>query len=102
MANGDGGAVINATWRLVVPVGALSLLAALTLLVQKDAAIALDVARQHGNELLLANSRITVLEAEARKGERYTSNDAEKDFRYIQKDIDMCNKELEEHKRIQH
>ena len=105
MANGNGngnGAIINATWRVVVPIGALSVLGALVLLVQKDAAIALDVARQHGEELLLMHREITLLKEEKRKGERYTAEDAEKDFRYLQRDIDMRIKVIEEHKKNEH
>jgi len=102
--NGNGSAAANALTRLIVPGSALALLLALTVQVGKDATVALEVAKQHGQELLLVNGRIGLLEEEVkdRTRLRYTSTDAAKDLRYLQKDVDACVKEIEEHKKNAH
>jgi hypothetical protein len=104
MANGTGNGTINVLTRLVVPGSALALLLMLTVQVGKDASIALDVARQHGEELLLVNGKISLLEEDIRNRtqSRYTSTDAAKDLRYMQKDINACVKEIKEHKKNAH
>ena len=102
MANGNG--TIIGSWKLAFPIGALGLLGALLLTVQKDAAIALDVAKQHGQELLLLHGELQILHEHIRNRTqlRYTSRDAERDFRYIQKDLDACMEAIKEHKKNGH
>jgi type II secretory pathway component PulJ len=70
---------------LTIGGSAFALLAALMLNVYKDAQIALDVVRQHGQELLEIRTEITGLRNDLleRTRERYTEKDAEKDMIYI-------------------
>ena len=102
MANGNG--TVSVSWKLAFPLSALGLLGALLLTVQKDASIALDVAKQHGQELLLLHSELRIIEEDirARTQLRYTSKDAERDLRYIQKDLDACLLTIKEHKKNDH
>ena len=103
MANGEGNSSLK-NWRVAAPISALGLLGLLMLQVQKDAAIALDVAKQHGQELLLIRSEMQVLQGDVkdRTKLRYMSTDASRDHRYIQKDINSCMEVITEHKKNDH
>lgn len=100
MANGNGNGAAKITWNVVVPVGALGLLGALMLDVSKDAAISLDVARQHGEELLIVKGEMLMLKQDVRDRTqlRYTSKDAARDALYLQRDIDNCMTLIKDHK----
>jgi len=97
MANGNGNNRV--TWNIVLPVGALALLGSLMQVVSKDASIALDVARQHGEELLLIRGEMTIIEKQLmeRTQQRYTSQDAARDHEYIYRDIKQCQEWMKEH-----
>jgi len=75
---------------LALPVGALTLLGALMLSVSNEAAIGLKLAEQHGESILLLREEVRILKEEIRdKGaNRYTEQDAERDFLYIRREID--------------
>jgi hypothetical protein len=110
MPNGNGRNVPasnghNWLGRWVLGGGSIVTIAlAFGLTVSKDATIALDVAKQHGQEILQLNQRILHLEGELRQRTqlRYTSVDAEKDFKYVQRDIDACKEHLKNHRLTQH
>lgn len=76
-------------WTLVLPVGALTLLGALMLSVANEAAVALKLAEQHGESILLLREEVRLLrnEVQDRTLNRYTSKDAERDLAYIREDI---------------
>lgn len=98
--NGNGTAQLSGNgWTMILPVGALGLLGALLLSVQKDASVALDVARQHGEEILLLRSEIHSMESQMRERTqlRYTSKDAERDFSYLRRDIAECKEAIKLH-----
>ena len=64
--------------------------------VSKDASIALSVAEQHGAELMLIRSDITVLRdyIHARTKLRYTSEDADRNMRYVQKELNAIERNI--------
>jgi len=68
----------------------------------KDAQIALDVARQHGDEILLLSQEVHNMQSDLydRTKDRYTSKDAERDVGYLRRDIDTCMAWKKEHERI--
>jgi hypothetical protein len=65
--------------------------------VAKDAQIALEVAKQHGEEILQIEGRILQLEKVIydRTRLRYTSEQAERDHTYIIRDIEVLQKQHE-------
>lgn len=77
-------------WQLVLGGGGVvAVMLALLLTVAKDASIAISVAEQHGQELLEVRAEITSLRKHIadRTRSRYTAEDAEKDMRFIQKEL---------------
>ena len=107
MANGNGNGKAQTTFNIVLPIGALALLATIVMTVHKDAGIALDVARQHGQELLLLRGEINILKEEIldRTRLRYTSKDAEKDHAnhlYRIQALERRVDQLEKHPREDH
>ncbi len=76
-------------WTLILPVGALTLLGALMLSVSNEAAIGLKLAEQHGASILLLREDIRLLRVDMKEGvhDTYTSEDAERDFKYIRREI---------------
>jgi predicted ArsR family transcriptional regulator len=118
VANGNGNSTLKNLGVTAVPISALGLLALLALQVQKDAAVALDVARQHGEAFTQIRQQIQVLQ-EADRIQRedvrertkllYNSTDAKRDHAYLnqandrmQKDLDACLLEIKEHKKNDH
>lgn len=87
------------TWNVVLPMGALGLLGTLMLVVAKDASVGLDLARQHGEQLLLMNNKLHLIEQEMkeRTALRYTSEEATRDYAYYNRELERIRKALNEH-----
>ena len=86
---------LDKTWlgRWIIGGGGLvTMVLAFAVNVGKDAQIALDVAQQHGEEILIMNRKLSNLEEELsdRTRDRYTSKDAERDIGYLRRDLDAC------------
>ena len=66
--------------------------------VSKDAQIAIDVAAQHGQELLEIRSEIALLRSDLRTqtADRYYRHDAERDFRVVERRLDKIERELDD------
>lgn len=66
--------------------------------VSKDAQIAIDVAAQHGQELLEIRSEIALLRSDLRTQtmDRYYRHDAERDFRAVERRLDKLERKLDE------
>ena len=109
MADGINGGNNGLNWmgRWLIGGGSfVTVVLAFGVSVSKDASIALDVARQHGQEILQIETRILQLEQElaARTQMRYTSMDAERDQRHVEfrftrneANIAKCIKHIDEH-----
>jgi len=82
--------------------GVLTVVLAFSVNVAKDARIAIDVARQHGEEMLLLNAQIQALAQDVRDRTqlRYTSKDAERDLDYIKRDLQICADWRADHERL--
>ena len=107
MANGDGNGKNGSQWvsRWIVGGGGLlAVVLAFAVNVAKDAQIALDVAAQHGQEILILHSEVQALEEEVRDRtrNRYTSKDAERDIGYLRRDLDQCMAWRGEHMKTHH
>ena len=105
MANGNGtDNIALKNWKVAAPVSALGLLAMLAFQVGKDATIALEVGKQHGEEFVLIRKDIQQLKEDTkdRTKLRYYSTDADRDHRYLQRDIDACVILVKEHKKNDH
>ena len=87
-----------ADWSLALPASALALLAGLMLTVANDTAIALQLAGQHGETILLMRQEIDILRLETK--DRYTNKDAERDLGYIREDITELNQVIREAHRV--
>ena len=85
-------------WSLALPASALALLAGLMLTVSNDAAIALQLAGQHGESILLLQQQIDLLQMETK--DRYTEKDAERDLGHIQDDITELKQVIREVHRV--
>ena len=86
-------------WKMAGGVGGIaSVVLAFSLNTAKDAQIALSVADQHGQEILMLQQSIDNLrnEMRSRTQERYTSRDADRDFRYLDERLKRCEKHLEQ------
>jgi len=72
--------------------------------VAKDAQIAIEVAKQHGQELLILHAKVQTLEddVKARTQNRYTSKDASRDIGYLRRDLDACMAWRKDHLRTHH
>jgi hypothetical protein len=101
MANGNGGNGTGVKWLVstLVGTGIVGLIIAGAMSVAQDARIAISVAEQHGQELLLLRGEIISLrqEMQSRTRDRYTSDDADRDMEYIERrlndienDFDKC------------
>ena len=104
MANGNGNAI---NWRALGGLsvgGVASVVLAFSINTAKDAQIALEVAKQHGDELLILRSEINDLEQEMKIKTRlrYTSEDATEDRVYIYRDMSRLEAMLKEHKQDHH
>lgn len=89
----------NAGWTVILPISALTLLGALMLSVSNDAAISLDLAKQHGESILLLREELKLLKEDMRlrTDDRYTSKDADRDHMYISRDIMELKNSLDSH-----
>lgn len=95
MANGNGSQGALWKWLAGISTGGASLMLAFAVNVAKDAQIALDVAKQHGEELLMIRGEIQHMQSELmdRTQKRYTSDDAAKDLKYVERWlVDLENK----------
>lgn len=80
--------------------GGLALLSAFLLTISNNASIALDVARQHGeelNELRIFQSSIRQ-ELNERTQDRYTALEASRDMAFIERRLKEIESKLDEHK----
>jgi hypothetical protein len=85
-------------WTLVLPIGALSLLGALMLSVANEAAVALRLAEQHGESLLLLREEVRLMRRDLNESAQlsYTSIDAQRDLEYIKRDISELKQAIKE------
>jgi hypothetical protein len=98
MPNGEGRsepANNSQNWlgRWIVGGGSvLAVVVTFSITTAKDASIALDVARQHGDEILILNQDLHRMQTDLydRTKDRYTSKDAERDVGYLRRDLDTC------------
>lgn len=89
-------------YKATLVLGGGTLLALTTLLinlfvtVSKDAQIAIEVAKQHGDELLMIRGEIASLRQTItdRTNDRYTSKQAERDMQYIERRLTEFEKQL--------
>jgi hypothetical protein len=102
MANGNGNGNGNGTpfknvIIVLVSTGILGVLSSGMLAIANDARIAIRVAEQHGEELLLIRGELTSLRVEMleRTKARYTAIDAERHERYVLQRIEALEKQLE-------
>ena len=86
MANGN--TINSSLWKWIagLSTSVIGLILAFAVSVAKDAQISIEVAKQHGQELLLIRGEIEGLRKEitARTHSRYTSEDAARDFRLVE------------------
>lgn len=93
MANGNGengnGKTQNITWNVVVPVGALALLATMVMNVNHAASTSLELAKQNGESLVVMQKMLLKVQDDIddKTQLRYTARDAERDHGYIVRDI---------------
>lgn len=105
MANGDGEGFKNGhQWipRWILGGGSvIAVVLTFSITTAKDASIALDVARQHGDELLILSQDLHRMQGDLydRTKDRYTSKDAERDVGYLRRDLDACMAWRKEHQR---
>ena len=95
MANGDHhGSKIAA---LIAGTGVLGVIAAGAMSVASDAAIAIKVAEQHGEELLLIRGEMTAIRQElnSRTQDRYTGKDGARFEQYVNSRLDALEKQLD-------
>jgi hypothetical protein len=95
VANGYGGkngiSPMNKTISVLLGgTGGIALLTAFLMQISNQASIAIAVAEQHGQELLILKQEIGVIQS--RTADRYTSIDAARDMAYLQRRL----KEIED------
>jgi hypothetical protein len=101
MANGNGSANGLITSQKVLAslagTGVLGVVAAGMLAVANDARIAISVAEQHGQELLLVRGEISSIRVEMveRTAVRYTSRDAAAHEKYVERRFNELEKKLD-------
>ena len=102
MANGNGNGNVNGTTLknvilVLISTGILGVLSSGMLAIANDAKIAIRVAEQHGEELLLIRGELNSLRVEMleRTKSRYTAIDAERHERYVVQRIEALEKQLE-------
>ena len=102
--NGNGNGTAKVTWNIAIPIGALGLLGALMLDISKDSGHMQKVMEQHGEEMLLLKGDIHGLEQDMRERTqlRYTSKDADRDFKYLLREIEACKLTAKEHSKDAH
>ena len=107
MANGNGH---SDAWKWLTGGGSvLAVVMGFSLTTAKDAKIALEVAAQHGQEMLEIRADIKGIRDElyARTRERYTASDADKDMKAIlyrigeiEKDLEKATQFISDHHRL--
>jgi hypothetical protein len=107
MANGNGH---SDAWKWLTGGGSvLAVVMGFSLTTAKDAKIALEVAAQHGQEMLEIRAEIKGIRDElfARTRERYTASDADKDMKAIfyrigevEKDLEKATQFISDHHRL--
>ena len=100
MINGNGngnGATLKNVILVLISTGILGVLSSGMLAIANDAKIAIRVAEQHGEELLLIRGELNSLRVEMleRTKSRYTAIDAERHERYVIQRIEALEKQLE-------
>jgi hypothetical protein len=82
---------------LIVGTGLIGVLVAGAMSVASDAAIAIKVAEQHGEELLMIRGELTSIREElnSRTSDRYTGKDGERFELYVNKRLDAVEKQLD-------
>ena len=96
MANGD--TVSTQKWMAtIIGTGILGVIAAGMMAVANDARIAINVAEQHGEELLLIRGELSAVRKEMmdRTAMRYTSRDALAHEKYVERRFDEIEKKLD-------
>ena len=100
MTNENGNGSMNAarTIGALVGTGVLGVIAAGMLAVANDARIAISVAEQHGEEILLIRGEMVSMRVELlqRTQARYTSHDAEQHEKYVTRRLDEIDKKLDD------
>lgn len=96
MANGDH-SFSNKVLASLAGTGVLGVVAAGMLAVANDARIAIDVAEQHGQELLLIRGELSAVRSEMlnRTTMRYTSRDALAHEKYVERRFNEIEKAIE-------
>jgi hypothetical protein len=82
---------------LIVGTGVVGVLVAGAMSVASDAAIAIKVAEQHGEELLMIRGELSSMRQEmnARTQDRYTGKDGARFEQYVNKRLDSLEKQLD-------
>ena len=96
MANGDH-SFSNKVLASLAGTGVLGVVAAGMLAVANDARIAISVAEQHGQELLMIRGELAAVRTEMmqRTQFRYTSRDAEQHEKYVERRLNEIEKKLD-------
>ncbi len=86
-------------WFAGIASAAATIILTFSINIAKDTEIALEVAKQHGEELLMIRGEISSLRAEMarRTQKRYTSEDAVKDFNYVNNNLNRIEGAINEH-----
>lgn len=95
--NGNGNG--KTTIHLIAGTGILGVVAAGMLAVANDARIAISVAEQHGQEILLLRGEVIALREEIRQRttDRYTARDHQQFERYLDQRLEQLEKKIENH-----
>ena len=93
----EGDTHIKALIGMLVSTGIVGLIVAGAVDVSKDARIALDVAAQHGEELLMIRGELAQLRQDMldRTVSRYTAEEQEQFSRYLESRLDAIEKQLD-------
>lgn len=100
MANGNGNGNGNGTKNILVVLastGVLGVLASGMISIANDAQIAIQVAKQHGEELLLIRGELSALRTEMleRTANRYTALDAARHEKFVEQQIAYIEEQLD-------
>jgi hypothetical protein len=99
MANGNGNGNA-AVWKWIAGISSSvsAVVFAFAVSISKEASIALDVAKQHGQELLIITGQLQELRqyVNDRTQKRYTSDDAARETTFIMREIAEVRRECED------